>query len=86
MSKWIPVTYREATEEEREMYGFEIMYDCELPEDGQEVLITSKYGIVDCTTYHDDYGSYFEYFYEVGMVIAWMPLPEPYAKEENNDD
>lgn len=46
---WIPIKYRSLTEEERDnmdFLGCEEMYDCSLPEDGQEVLITTKYNTV----------------------------------------
>lgn len=82
-NEWIPVIDREATEEEKECYDFEIIYDCKLPENGQEVLITTNRGDVACTTFYDDYGCYFEDYYEEGEVVAWMPLPLPYVKEKS---
>ena len=60
---WIPVKTRPMTEEEKEYYSeylFESngsIYECRLPEDGQEVLITSEYGGVDETTCYADYGN-----------------------------
>lgn len=44
--KWIPMTTRPMTEEEREHYREwsdvegAMIFDCELPEDGQEVLVS----------------------------------------------
>ena len=56
------------------------MYDCELPADEQEVLITTNTGSVEQVTFykHSEYGCYFEYYEDEGDVVAWMPLPKPY--------
>ena len=81
---WIPVKTRPMTDEEKEYYseyhfeGNGMIYECSLPDDGQEVLITSKYGTVDKTTFYTDYGNYFENYEDYDDVIAWQPLPEPY--------
>ena len=83
---WIPVKTRQMTEEEKEYYseylfdGNGYIYECPLPDDGQEVLITSKYGSVDMTTFYTDYGNYFENYEDYDEVIAWQPLPEPYQQ------
>ena len=85
---WIPVKTRPMTEEEKEYYseylseGNGMIYDCPLPDDGQEVLITSKYGSVDKTTFYTDCGNYFEQYEDYDEVIAWQPLPEPYKERE----
>lgn len=85
---WIPVKTRPMTEEEKEYYseylseGNGMIYDCPLPDDGQEVLITSKYGSVDKTTFYTDCGCYFENYEDYDEVIAWQPLPEPYKERE----
>lgn len=83
MNQWIPITYHKATEEEQEGYGEDItsVYDCPLPDDGQEVLITTKYGTVVCTTFYTDMGSYFEYYEDEDEVVAWMSLPDPYKPQ-----
>ena len=83
---WIPVKTRPMTEEEKEYYseylfeGNGLIYECTLPDDGQEVLITSKYGSVDKTTFYTDYGNYFENYEDYDEVIAWQPLPEPFKE------
>ena len=84
-NKWIPLTERPMTEEEREEYEGIIILNCPLPEDGQEVLI-SYGGYVCIDTFHDDDGCYFENT-EIDDVDAWMPLPLPYKteSEEGND-
>lgn len=56
---------------------------CPLPKDAQEVLITTKYGDVVLTEFCvDDDGCWFDGYEDRGDVLAWMPLPEPYTKEE----
>lgn len=85
---WIPIKTRPMTEEEKEYYseylfeGNGLIYECPLPEDGQEVLVTSKYGSVDKTTFYTDCGNYFENYEDYDEVIAWQPLPEPYKESD----
>lgn len=81
---WIPIKTRPMTEEEKEEIEIEYayMYDCLLPDDGQDVLITDRWGNVEVDTFCDDYyGCYFETNCDDDEVIAWMPLPEPMKKE-----
>ena len=80
---WIPVKTRELTAEEKEEHPDSIfMWDCPLPDTPQDVLITTKWGDVQlCTFCADDMGSYFDEV-DWDFVLAWMPLPEPYKKEE----
>ena len=85
-SKWIPMTTRPMTEEEREHYrewsdvDEAMIFDCELPEDGQEVLV-SRGGYVCVDTFCTDDGCYFEGV-DIDDVDAWMPLPKPYEPQE----
>ena len=88
--KWIPIKTRPMTEEEKEHYRelgwddafLDTIYDCNLPEDGQMVLITTKYGEVRTDTFCGDVeGASFETYSDVDDVLAWMPLPEPYNAE-----
>ena len=82
--QWIPVKARPLTDEEKNNYGenYTFMYDCKLPADEQEVLITTNMGSVEQVTFyrHSEYGCYFEYYEDDGDVVAWMPLPKPYRK------
>ena len=87
-NKWIPITSRPMTEEEKEHYKTHPEYqddcrifNCKLPDDGQEVLI-SVYGGVEVDTFVQDAndGCYFE-GRDIDDVDAWMPLPEPYKQE-----
>ena len=81
-SQWIPIKTRELTEEEKEEYpDCTFMYDCRLPDDGEEVLVTTWGGNVALDTFCRDDGCYFETYCDDGDVIAWMPKPETYKKE-----
>lgn len=88
--EWIPIKMRPGTDEEYEefsQYGdcpredFRV-FECPLPDDDQEVLVTTRWGAV-CTDiwYRDVDCCYFEDYSDDDDVIAWMPLPEPYKKE-----
>lgn len=89
---WIEIKTRPLTEEEKEHYlelghdedDLHDMYDCQLPECDQEVLVTDRYGNVGIDTFVIDGndGCYFEDNCCEDDVIAWMPLPEPYQKGE----
>lgn len=84
---WIPIKTRPGTDEEYETFGmyddcpredFRV-FDCPLPDDGQEVLVTTQWGNVCIDIWHsDDCGSYFEDNYDDDDVIAWMPMPKAY--------
>lgn len=91
---WIPIKTRPLTDEERkslsQYYGSnyedtadEWAFDCPMPQDGQEILISTSYGVstdycvFDCT----DEGMGLYSLEELGdwdNVKAWMPMPEPY--------
>lgn len=91
--EWIPITTRPMTEDERkewsEQLDFNISDDeeaiiyCNLPDDGQRVLVYHKYsGEVGIDTFFDDdEGCYFEENGDMDGITHWMPLPEP-PKEE----
>lgn len=62
----------------------------QLPEDGQEVLFSTKTGRVHLGRYHND-NSVNQWYSQLdkmrawnNVVNAWMPLPEPY--EERYED
>lgn len=94
--EWIPIKYRPMTIEERKAFadycGIEYcdtfgteMFDCPMPEDGQEILISKSWGVVEDVADNDIDG---EGFICYGLetngdwdgVNAWMPKPEPYKK------
>lgn len=86
---WIPIKMRPGTDEEYEEFckyeecpreDFRV-FECSLPDDGVEVLITTKYGYVAVSTFYNDDCAYFEGYEDDGEVVAWMPLPEAYKKE-----
>lgn len=84
---WIPIKQRPGTEEEYAEFSkfgtcprseFKV-YTNKMPEDGQDVLITTKWGTVCEDIYHDDVdASYFEDHDDPDDVIAWMPKPKAY--------
>ena len=89
--EWIPIKLRPGTDEEYEefcKYGdcpredFRV-FECPLPDDDQEVLVTTRWGDVCVDIWHRDVDCcYFENNCDDDDdVIAWMPLPEPYKKE-----
>lgn len=97
--KWIPVKYRPLTAEQRiafaEHYGIEYCdtasekaFDCPLPEDGQEILISTSWGVrLDVAANDIDGDGFICYGLEENGdwdgVDAWMPLPETYKEAEN---
>ena len=88
-TRWIPIKTRPLTNKEKEEYAdlgysedsIDSMYDCPLPDDGEEVLITTRYDEVITDTFYRDYGCYFETYCDKDDVKAWMPKPEPYKAE-----
>ena len=81
--QWIPVTYRETTEEEREC-GIEWKYilDCPLPDNDTEILVCTKAGSVWTDTFFNDDGCYLDGGYDLTEIAAWQPLPKPYKGVE----
>ena len=78
-TEWIPITYRDADEDEQED-GAIYMLTCPLPEEGEEVLVSSgKYIRIDTMCY--DKGWYFDSYGDIRDVDAWIPLPKPYRSE-----
>ena len=74
-------------------YPFAWHFDCELPEpkEGEQsvdVLVTTDLGFVKVTNFFIDYLGCpcFEDMDEAGEFVAWMPLPEGYKKEVDNED
>ncbi len=79
---WIPITYREPTQEEKDDYyikhGWELCYvlENEMPSDGQEVLVSCS-GIVSKDVF--DKNSYYGFEkMAIEDVDAWMPVPKGY--------
>ena len=91
LPKWIPIKYHEITDEEREENGYPndwVYYlDCEMPEDGQEILVTTKNGYVekDVCCLEDGYSLDSGWDWRED-VLAWMPLPEPWKGVNDGED
>lgn len=93
-AKWVMIESRPMDEEERAYYSEQIGYDieyedaviycCQLPEHGQEVLVCNKYGNIWIDTFDDDpdYGVGFETNGDMDGIVAWMPLPKPPKEEQ----
>ena len=85
-NRWRPFKCREATEDNYSLFDY--IMECELPEDGQTVLVTIQtkgHEPVQVDTYYGGDGE--ECALDSGYVlceqaIAWCPLPEPYTEEE----
>lgn len=89
--EWTPVKMRPMDSEEREywedQFGEElededaVMFDCPMPEDGQEILVSYRKWISmdKCEIDGGCYGLEGNGDWE--DVIAWMPQPEPYREE-----
>ena len=86
---WIPFNSRPLTEEEKKEHpDWSFIVDCQLPENGQQILV-SIYGAghenVQLDEFYDDDGVYLDSGYAIGAeAVAWMPLPEPYHPEETD--
>lgn len=95
--QWIPLRTRPMTEEERQYWeehtGAElededaVFFDCQMPDDGQEVWVCYKSGTVsEDVCERDDFcglegnGDWLD-------IVAWMPRikPEPYREEDNEN-
>ena len=78
---WHEVIKRQPTEEEKEEHleAFdcvpEYILDCVLPDDGQEILVATKYG-VDTDICGIDEGYYLEFRGDWDNVIAWAEMPK----------
>ena len=89
---WIPVKFRPMDSEEREyweeQFGEEladadaVLFDCPMPEDGQEILVSYRKWISMDKCEIDDGGYGLEGNGDWDGVIAWMPQPKPYEVEE----
>ena len=85
--KWIPIKWHYITDEEREESGYPkdwVYYlDCEMPEDGQEILVTTKHGYVEKDVCYLDDGYSLDSGWDwIEDIVAWMPLPEPWKDGE----
>ena len=94
--EWIPITKRPMTDDEWEELSDEAkdyidedgkwFFDCPMPENGQNIIISTKWGVWGDTCEISAEGGLNAYYLE-GQgdwdgVLAWMPMPEPYKKGE----
>ena len=85
-TEWIPIKWHEITEEERDREGYPkdwaVHIDCEMPCDGQEIIVQTKSGCIRCDVCYEEG----EFSLDSGWdwiedIVAWQPLPEPYRRE-----
>ena len=82
---WIPFTRRPMTEEEQKDYpNCTFMFDCVLPDDGDEILVSNRRFVWMDVFCSDVDGCYLDSGDDIDEDMAWMPLPKPYkgGKEE----
>lgn len=83
---WIPFTRRPMTEEEQKDYpNCTFMFDCVLPDDGDEILVSNRRFVWMDTFCSDIDGCYLDSGDDIGEDMAWMPLPEPYKEDDNEN-
>lgn len=79
---WIPFTRRPMTEEEQKDYpNCTFMFDCVLPDDGDEILVSNGRFVWMDVFCNDIDGCYLDSGDDIDEDMAWMPLPEPYKYE-----
>lgn len=85
---WHEVTTRPPTDEEieyfKEIYAEdpEYLFNCEMTDDGQDILTVSYYGVDIDTCVIDDYGYGFESGASWDNILAWAELPKYKVGEE----
>ena len=87
---WIPVKAHPATDEERESSpDIDYWFDCEMPDDEQEILVTVKHknwiSVEKDVCYVDSCYVLDSGYDWLDDIIAWMPLPAPYKKGEQHE-
>lgn len=88
--EWIPIEMHPATDEEQESRpDIDYWFDCQMPNDGEEILITVKdskgrrWTEKDVCYVEDGYGLDSGYDW-LNDVVAWCELPEPYKGDVKN--
>ena len=78
VQRWIPFKKRPLTDEEKQEHpDWTYIFDCLLPYDEQEILLSNgKYVWTD--TFINDGECYLDGGDDIDDGMAWMPLPEPY--------
>lgn len=79
---WISFTRRPMTEEEQKDYpNCTFMFDCVLPDDGDEILVSNGRFVWMDVFCNDIDGCYLDGGDDIGEDMAWMPLPKPYRED-----
>ena len=90
--KWHKITTRPMDDDERKEWSERLGYELDddeaiiygnLPDDGERVLVYSKYGGVGMDTFCQDEGCYFEDNGDMDGIVAWMEIPPPPKMEES---
>lgn len=90
--EWHKVTTRPLTEEEIAYYEeiaieAEEIFDCEMPDDGQEILIATKWGVdKDICCSDPDYGIGLEGRGDWDGVLAWAEMPKYEEEKEKTNE
>ena len=86
VSPWIPVKFRPLTEEEQIEYpDYCYMADCQMPDEGDEILVSTAHGTVEKDIAEFDDGFYLDSGYDWQTdIVAWRPLPERYKAESED--
>lgn len=84
---WIPIKWHYITDEEREESGYPkdwVYYlDCEMPEDGQEIIVTTKHGYVEKDVCYLDDGYSLDSGWDwIEDIVAWMEMPPVYHEDD----
>ena len=75
---WIPFKKRPLTDEEKQEYpDWTYIFDCPLPYDEEEILLSSGKHVW-MYTFINDGECYLDGGDDIDDGMAWMPLPEPY--------
>lgn len=84
MAEWIPFKRRPLDDKERINHPeWCWMWDCPLPDDGQEILVSSKRWVWKDEWSDDGWdGSGLASGNEIEDGWAWMPMPKPYKPPE----
>ena len=81
---WIPFTRRPMTEEEQKDYpNCTFIFDCVLPDDGDEILVSNGRFVWMDVFCNDIDGCYLDGGDDIDEDMAWMPLPTPYKGGED---
>lgn len=86
--EWHKITTRPPTNQEKEWYEEheeyvpEYIFDCEMPEDGEEILIATNWGVDKDICCNDwDYGIGLEGRGDWDGVLAWAEMPKYEERE-----